>query len=128
MSKNFQSEKKVNPPSEVQPIVPSLPPTIPTASSHPPQVPDLKASAKQLWSATKQFGIASYYALQHSYKYDEKTGQVTVKHVNTTLKSNEFLKGACLGYVIGVIGTRRIFYKPMICALIFGFIWQKLKI
>ena len=36
----------------------------------------------------------------------------------------EFFKAALVGYGLGVIGTRRVLIRPLICATIFGSLWQ----
>ena len=38
---------------------------------------------------------------------------------------NNFFRGAVIGYALGVIGTRRIIFRPLICAAVFGYIWNK---
>ena len=41
---------------------------------------------------------------------------------------SDFVRAGLIGYVVGVIGTRRVLVKPLICATIFASLWQMAKI
>ena len=115
-----ESEPKPSPPPAMSPI------------------PDLKSSTAQFLGATTQLCFSAYYAAEakvnqwrqqcearQKARQFRVPPQIAPTQGTTQGQPNPFLRGAVIGYVLGVIGTRRILVKPLICAAVFGWVWQK---
>ena len=74
-----------------------------------------------------------FRAFMHSAKdcIAERLGRFDPKAKEAVRKlrfDSDFAKAGLIGYVVGVVGTRRVLVKPLICATIFATMWQYAKI
>eukprot|EP00826_Nyctotherus_ovalis_P003202 TRINITY_DN10646_c0_g4_i3.p4 TRINITY_DN10646_c0_g4~~TRINITY_DN10646_c0_g4_i3.p4 ORF type:complete len:125 (-),score=22.32 TRINITY_DN10646_c0_g4_i3:109-483(-) len=102
-------------------------------SKKPDPKDDLKESGKALAQATSEpvrntlgYIREGLHRVSHAidsvvYKANPHFSGINTPVGNLNL---EFFKAAVVGYGVGVLGTRRLLVRPLICAGICGLLWQ----